>query len=139
MALRRLLFTSTGDIMVEKTTLCGDNCLMCPRYNAKTESELQYVAELWYRIGWREKVVATEEIKCSGCSSHKNCTYNLVECTKKHKVSKCNQCTLFSCDKITAMLEKSHSYQEICKEICTSEEYEMLHNAFFNKEYNLNK
>lgn len=30
----------------EKITLCGDNCIECPRYNAHSEEELQNVAEL---------------------------------------------------------------------------------------------
>lgn len=38
--------------MEEKITLCGDNCIECPRYNAHSEQELQNVAELWYRVGW---------------------------------------------------------------------------------------
>ena len=31
---------------MEKITLCGDNCLECPRYLAKTEDELAAAAEL---------------------------------------------------------------------------------------------
>ena len=61
--------------MEERITLCGDNCIECPRYNAHTEAELRKVAELWYRVGWRETVVSNEEIVCAGCSSHKSCTY----------------------------------------------------------------
>ena len=72
--------------MTEKITLCGDNCNFCPRYNAKTEADLQKVAELWYRVGLRDCVVSNEEIKCTGCLSHKKCTYELVECTKNHNV-----------------------------------------------------
>lgn len=44
--------------MKEKITLCGDNCIECPRYNAHTEEELKAVAELWYKVGWRECVVS---------------------------------------------------------------------------------
>ncbi|HKM03991.1 MAG TPA: DUF3795 domain-containing protein [Lachnospiraceae bacterium] len=103
--------------MEELITLCGDNCIECPRYNARGPEELQRVAELWYRVGWRETVVSNEEIQCMGCSTHKQCTYKLVECIKKHNVQKCNQCNLFPCNKISDMLEKS----------------------FFNKENNLKK
>ena len=39
--------------MEEKITLCGDNCIEYPRYNAHTEEELKAVAELWYQVGWR--------------------------------------------------------------------------------------
>lgn len=125
--------------MTEKITLCGDNCNFCPRYNAKTEANLQKVAELWYRVGWRDCVVSNEEIKCTGCLSHKKCTYELEECTKNHNVEKCNQCDNFPCDKINVMLSRSKEYKNICKEICSSEEYQMLEKAFFEKEENLKK
>ncbi len=125
--------------MEEMITLCGDNCMECPRYHAKSEDELGAVARLWYKVGWRDRVVSNEEMRCMGCSSHKTCTYHLVECTQKHHVEKCNQCALFPCDKITDMLNRSKEYQEKCKEVCSKEEYIMLEKAFFDKENNLKK
>lgn len=125
--------------MEEKITLCGDNCIECPRYNAHSEQELNAVAELWYRVGWRDRILTNEEIQCTGCSSHKECTYQLVECTKLHNVEKCNQCKLFPCNKISDMLKRSREYQKKCKEICSAEEYAMLEKAFFDKENNLQK
>lgn len=125
--------------MKEKITLCGDNCIMCPRYNANTDEELKAVAELWYRVGWRNTIVSNEEIACTGCSSHKTCTYNLVECTKEHHVSKCKQCREFPCKKIDDMLMRSAKYKEKCKEVCTKQEYYVLCKAFFDKENNLKK
>ncbi len=125
--------------MKEKITLCGDNCIECPRYNARTEAELSKVAELWYRVGWRDRIVSNEEISCTGCSSHKQCTYNLVECTKEHSVDKCNQCTEFPCQKIEDMLERSKAYEEKCKEVCSKDECQTLQKAFFDKENNLKK
>ncbi|MDE5935958.1 MAG: DUF3795 domain-containing protein, partial [Ruminococcus sp.] len=71
---------------MEKITLCGDNCLYCPRYTAKTDKDLSDTAELWHKIGWRNIIVSNEEIKCTGCSSSKQCTYQLVECIKLHGV-----------------------------------------------------
>ena len=62
--------------MEEIITLCGDNCTECPRYNAHSDEELKAVAELWYKIGWRECVVSNEDIACSGCSSHKQCSHS---------------------------------------------------------------
>lgn len=50
--------------MEEKITLCGDNCIWCPRYNAHSEAELRKVAELWHRVGWRDTVVSNDEIAC---------------------------------------------------------------------------
>lgn len=125
--------------MEEKITLCGDNCIECPRYNANSEEELRNVAELWYRVGWRDCVVSNEEIRCEGCSSHKQCTYHLVECTKEHNVDKCNQCVEFPCEKIDHMLERSKEYQKRCKVVCSDAEYDMLEKAFFDKEKNLRK
>ena len=125
--------------MKEKITLCGDNCMECPRYHAHTDEELQAVAELWYKVGWRERVVSKEEIACSGCSSHKQCTYQLVECTREHSVEKCNQCREFPCIKIKNMLERSSGYKRKCKEVCSEQEYITLEKAFFHKESNLKK
>lgn len=125
--------------MEEKITLCGDNCGECPRYHARSDEELKAAAELWYRVGWRTQVVSKEEIACGGCSSHKQCTYQLVECTKNHQVSKCNQCAKFPCGKIEDMLRRSAEYQRRCREVCSEQEYIALEKAFFNKESNLKK
>lgn len=78
-----------------------------------------------------------DEISCTGCSSHKDCTYRLVECVKEHRVEKCNQCSQFPCEKIDSMLKRSRNYKKKCKELCSQEEYEMLEKSFFNKEENL--
>lgn len=104
-----------------------------------SEKELQNAAQLWYRVGWRDCVVSSEEIRCEGCSSHKQCIYHLVECTKEHNVDKCNQCEEFPCGKISSMLERSKEYQKRCKDVCTDAEYDMLEKAFFDKENNLRK
>lgn len=125
--------------MEEKITLCGDNCTECPRYNARSEEELRNAAELWYKVGWRDKVVSNEEIACTGCFSHKLCTYGLLECTRNHNVEKCNQCEEFPCKKIQDMLKRSSEYQEKCKEVCSEKEYTVLKKAFFDKENNLRK
>lgn len=97
------------------------------------------MAELWYRVGWRDSAVPNEEIACSGCSTHKQCTYHLVECIREHKVEKCNQCYKFPCRKISDMLKRSKDYQQKCREVCTEQEYSSLEKAFFNKEENLRK
>lgn len=125
--------------MKEMITLCGDNCLACPRYNAHTEEELRAVAELWHRIGWRDRIVSCEEIRCTGCSSHRTCTYHLTACTRAHHVDKCNQCGQFPCDRISDMLRRSRAYQETCREVCPPEVYRMMEAAFFDKENNLKK
>ncbi|MDE7230767.1 MAG: DUF3795 domain-containing protein [Oscillospiraceae bacterium] len=125
--------------MTELITLCGDDCLKCPRYNAKTDEELSAVAELWYRIGWRESVLPAAEMRCGGCSPEKMCTYGLVECTALHNVEKCSVCSEFPCGRIDGLLERSKSYEKKCAEVCDDREMETLKAAFFNKEVNLRK
>ncbi|MCM1165257.1 MAG: DUF3795 domain-containing protein [Lachnospiraceae bacterium] len=125
--------------MNELITLCGDDCLKCPRYNAESDEELAAVAELWFRIGWRESVLPAEEMRCNGCSSEKKCTYGLVECTAAHKVVKCNRCGEFPCGKISGLLERSRGYEKRCADVCSDEELSALRAAFFNKENNLKK
>ena len=124
---------------MEKITLCGDDCFKCPRYLAKTEEELEQAAELWHRVGWRDRIVSKDEIRCTGCSSEKQCTYGLVECTSAHDVAKCNQCPEFPCENIESLLARSQSNQKTCERLCTVEEYQRLEAAFFHKEENLKK
>ncbi len=121
----------------EKITLCGDDCRKCPRFLAKTESELLKTAELWHRIGWRDTVVPAEEMKCSGCSPQKKCGYGLAECVKSRGIEKCSECPDFPCEKIEEMLKRSDFYMEKCKSVCDDNEYMSLEKAFFHKRENL--
>lgn len=125
--------------MQDRFTLCGDNCTYCPRFNAHTKEELRQVAELWYRLGWRDHIVSEEEIKCVGCNPNKACTYDLIDCTWENGVRHCNQCFKYPCDKIKMMLKKSKEYKKICQEKCTDQEYAVLEKAFFEKHINLEK
>ncbi len=59
--------------MEERITLCGDNCMECPRYLARTEKELRAAAELWHRVGWRKIVVSNEDIRCAVISAGGRC------------------------------------------------------------------
>src|SRR5574344_892610 len=118
---------------MEKITLCGDNCLYCPRYLAKSDEELKKTAQLWYKVGWRDTIVSNDEIRCTGCSSHKKCTYELVDCLKEKSLTKCNQCSDFPCQKITSMLKRTSEYKQKCKNLCSPQEFQMLDKAFFNK------
>lgn len=106
---------------------------------AQTSEELEQVAKLWMKAGFRDHIVANEEIACQGCSSHKKCTYQLVECIKEQGVEKCNLCKEFPCSKIETMFAKSLEHKKRSKEVCTDEEYRALEKAFFEKEENLRK
>lgn len=125
--------------MKQKITPCGDDCSICPRYTAQSSDELRKVAELWYRVGLRDRIVSPEEMKCSGCSGHKLCSYGLYDCLNERCIQKCNQCTDFPCDKINKMLNKTKEYENRSKELCSDEEFIILKKAFFEKEDNLRK
>lgn len=116
---------------------CGDDCSVCPKYTAQTSEELQKVAELWNKVGWTDKILSLEKIKCYGCSNHKICSYGLLDCLKKRNIQKCNQCADFPCDKIGEMLNKTKDYASRCKKLCSETEFEILRKAFFEKEINL--
>ena len=122
--------------MNELIAPCGNNCVYCSRYTAKTNEELQRAAELWFKVGWSEKIFSSEEVKCSGCSNHRIlCT--LINCLNERNFQKCNQCSDFPCDKIKKMLERSKEYEKQCKELCSDIELMLLKKAFFEKEENL--
>lgn len=125
--------------MKDKITLCGDNCIYCPRYNAKTEEELNKVAELWYRVGMRDRIMSADEMRCSGCTPNKVCGYNLIDCIGEHSVEKCNQCIEFPCGKIRKMLDLEKQYKETWRAKCSENEYALFEKAFFQKEENLRK
>lgn len=120
---------------------CGNNCVMCPRYigepYVKTEVELEHTAELWYRIGYREHIVSTEEISCSGCKEDNWCRYKVVKCVNEKNIENCGQCSQYPCDKINECFEVTKSFEPFCKKLCTEEEYETIRKAFFEKEKNL--
>lgn len=120
--------------MEEKISLCGDNCSVCPRYIAQSEEALNALAELWHRIGWRDRILSGEEMRCAGCSADKRCGYGLIECTQKHHVRKCCKCPQFPCEKIRDVLNRSNEYRARCEKLCTAEEYAALEQAFFHKE-----
>ena len=84
------------------------------------------VAKLWYKVGFRNKIVSSEEISCKGCSPEKECSYNLIECIKNNKVQKCNECKNFPCDKINQMLERSKEHQIRCAQKKNMKNYTML-------------
>ena len=129
---------------LEKTepvySVCGDDCAVCPRYVAETEEELRETAEFWYKVGWRDRIVSTEEISCSGCGSNASCAFGLLPCTREHGVAACAECDSFKCGRIHEMLENSAKSQEACRAACDSEEeFMMIYRSFWEKEKNLEK
>ncbi|MGQ9779771.1 MAG: hypothetical protein ACUVRM_07840 [Bacillota bacterium] len=55
----------------------------CPRYidNHQNDMEkLNKIAELWLRVGWRDRLLPPEELACHGCDTAKWCRYGIREC-----------------------------------------------------------
>ena len=117
-------------------SICGDLCSECPRYLAtlkKDMAALEKIAELWYRLEFRNNIVSTEEIKCNGCNKEKFCSHGLNNCEHlKNKVN-CGECDKFPCKKINKVFEKTDVVKKICIEKCTNNEYMELSRAFLLK------
>jgi hypothetical protein len=116
--------------------VCGDICTECPRYLATKSGnieELEKVAQFWFRLGFRDHVVTTEEIKCTGCHKKPNCGYGLTSCEYLVGKANCGECERFPCPKFDEVFRKSEIGDESCKLHCSTDEYRVLKKAFFSK------
>ena len=116
---------------------CGNDCSVCPRHLPKTDEELHKTAELWYKIGYRDKVVTIDEIKCEGCKPDNWCRYQIIQCVSDRKILNCGQCELYPCERITEAFKTTTLFEPNCKKSCTTKEYEIIKKAFFEKKDNL--
>ena len=125
--------------MVKILAACGNDCSACPRHLPKTEEELKRTAELWEKIGYRDRVVSTEEISCVGCSPDNWCRYQIIQCVSEKEISDCGKCRQYPCAKIEECFETTRLFIPSCKKVCNLEEYQMLVSAFFEKKKNLDR
>ena len=120
---------------------CGNDCAACPRYTAppheKTEAQLHHTAELWQKIGYRDRIVSNEEISCTGCRPENRCRYRVVGCCTERGIQNCSECPDYPCNIMTECFAVTKSFEPKCREVCTAEEYAQLKKAFFEKEENL--
>ena len=116
---------------------CGNDCAACPRHLPKTDAELKHTAELWQRIGYRDRVVSNQEIACSGCRPGNWCRYGIVECAAKWDMPNCGACSRESCDRFRECLQTTGSFWPACEAACNADELETLKRAFFEKKENL--
>jgi hypothetical protein len=117
-------------------SVCDDVCSECPRYTATINNsieELQNVALLWYRLGFRDRVVGVEEIKCTGCNKKPDCGYGLTTCEHLTDKANCGECEFFPCPKFDEVFRKSDMGDEICKSKFSLSEYDQFKRAFFMK------
>jgi len=120
----------------QKISFCGDVCSECPRYVATIGNDtnaLKSFAELWFKFGFRPKVVDPEEIKCLGCNKEMSCSNGINDCEHLENIMNCGECDRFPCEKINAVFEKTETVNKSCKDKCTESEYIVLHKAFFMK------
>jgi hypothetical protein len=126
----------------QKISFCGDVCSACPRYVATITNDknaLKNFSKLWFKLGFRPKVVDPEEIKCLGCNKDMACSNEINNCIHLKSIKNCGECDHFPCKKINAVFEKTDTTSKICKEKCTESEYKVLCTAFFMKQQILTK
>ena len=99
---------------------CGNDCSACPRYvkhpYEKTEEELLHTARLWMKIGYRDHV---------------------VKCCEEKGIQSCASCPEYPCGRMRECFAVTKSFEPKCREVCTVQEFDRLHRAFFEKEENL--
>ncbi len=72
-------------VSIINLAFCGNDCNNCQRYIATKsgdKEQLNNVAIMWHKYGWRDTIVSPEEIACSGCSSATWCGYEIQKCAK---------------------------------------------------------
>lgn len=120
---------------------CGNDCAVCFRYvkppYEKTEEELRHTAELWYNIGYRDRVVTDGEIACTGCQKDNWCRYQVAACVSERGIEHCGKCSQYPCEQILECFRVTKSFDNACRMACTEEEYQRMKQAFFEKEKNL--
>ena len=122
---------------------CGNNCAVCPRYvespYEKSAGEMKRTAELWMKIGYRDRLCSYEELACHGCKPENSCRYEIVKCVSGRGLNNCGECTEYPCDRTEKCFEGTDSFKPACRAACTEEEYLMIKRAFFEKKKNLDR
>ena len=121
----------------KRIAACGNDCAACPRHLPRTEAELVHTAELWAKIGYRDRVVSSAEIGCTGCKADNWCRYGIVGCVASKGVAHCGRCAQYPCAKLEACFEATEGFRTACVSACTPEEWRILETAFYEKRKNL--
>lgn len=123
--------------MKQQIAACGNDCMQCPRHLPKSQEELAHTAELWLKIGYRDRLVSPREIACSGCRAGNWCRYEIIGCAVQRGVKSCGECSAYPCGKIQDCFRATEAFAPACREVCSPEEFLALHKAFFEKKRNL--
>jgi len=128
--------------MKRKIGYCGNICDYCPLYIA-TESgdkdKLARVAILWHKVGVRPQILPPEEMACHGCTPDKTCPFGIIKCALEKNVNDCGGCPEYPCPNLKSRLDFIPQLSEDWKKVCTKEEYDLVHRAFWQKKENLDK
>ena len=128
---------------MKQLSACGNDCAHCPRFTLppyeKSADDLRRTAELWFRIGYRDRVVTNEEISCAGCKTENWCRYSVVKCCAEKGIKTCAECAEYPCENLNRCFEVTKSFEPFCRKACSEEEYKMLKKAFFEKKKNLDE
>ena len=125
-----------------RLAFCGDDCNLCPRYTATQSGDLKQLhmlAEVWYRVGWRDAIMLPEEMVCHVCSTQNLCRHGIRECASETGVENCGQCRNYPCDRLSAAFERMREYESRCKEVCSTEVFENLRKECFSRKENLDR
>jgi len=97
------------DKKMNEIGFCGDNCYSCPRYVATIENDIEKLKEaslMWKRVGWRDSILSTDEIKCGGCKTVTWCRYNEIrECARNKSLNNCGECNQYPCQDLILVFE----------------------------------
>jgi hypothetical protein len=121
---------------------CGNDCTQCHRYVATNSGDHQKLADVafrWYQYGFHDEIRPPGEMRCTGCSPDASCHYGIVRCAEQMKVSHCGKCKEYTCVRLEDAFGKTRSAAAYCEKLCSPDEYERLHRAFFSKKENLEK
>jgi hypothetical protein len=121
---------------------CGDVCSECPRYLLTLNNDingLKKLAELWQRLGFRDKMISPDELKCQGCRKENPCAHNIINCENLTGKTNCGECDSFPCEKINMAFQKTEDLKNNYRIKCSDSEYQQLSRAFLNKKQILNE
>ncbi len=126
-----------------KLGYCGERCDTCPRYIASlsTDSnELKKVAILWKKAGFRDETNNINNLICKGCNPEKECAYeDIRKCCINYRIENCGKCLKYPCHLINEVFEKTKNLELKSVNLLTTDEFNKLKIAFFQKKENLDK
>ena len=124
---------------------CGNDCTKCPRYVATQSGDVEQlkdVAALWYRVGYRDRIVSPDEIACEGCASAAWCRWGIKECAEGRGVASCAECDKYPCDRVRKTLQSTVGFTRPIAGRCSPGDLARLdsvRNGAFAKKQNLER